>query len=38
VHERTLQRLTLEAVERETALTERVVDVDESGELPVVDD
>jgi DNA-binding transcriptional MerR regulator len=38
VHERTLQRLTLEAVERETALTERVVDVDESGEIPVVDD
>jgi DNA-binding transcriptional MerR regulator len=37
VHERTLQRLTLEAVEREAARTARPVDVDESGEVPVVE-
>jgi DNA-binding transcriptional MerR regulator len=36
VHERTLQRLTLAAVERETKRTQP--DVDESGEFPVVDD
>lgn len=37
VHERTLQRLTLQAVERDNPRAGRSVDVDESGEVPVVE-
>ncbi len=37
VHERTLRRLTLQAVERDNPRSGRVVDVDESGEVPIVE-
>lgn len=37
VHERTLRRLTLQAVERENPRSAQPVDVDESGEIPIVE-
>jgi|SRR5690348_12480408 DNA-binding transcriptional MerR regulator len=37
VHERTLQRLTLAAVEEEASRTPRHIEVDETGEVPAVE-